>query len=578
MSLTVARTMALPGMRMRLLAGRTGTWRAVRWAHVSELADPVPWLSGGEFVMTIGLGLPAEPEGRRAYVERLAAAGCAALAFALHEAMEEVPRDLLDAADAYGLPVLEVLTSFIAVTEAVARWHADERVRGERRVVAAQEAMARAALAHGTAGILRTLAEHAAGEALLLGPHGEHKHAVPARERPWHARAAEAAAASGGGRSAGVLDDGIEAVQVHSLGFSGPATGWLAVRTASPLDWHVRMLTSHAACLLAIELLGLRVGRSRMHAQRGALLAAVLDGRLPAARLGELCSVAAAPYEVVVVRPGVSLEAAVEALEEVAESGDEESALVCVRPEGTVFVLPENPGAPGEQAGGRPGEQAGGRPGSQVDGRPGDQVGGRPGGQMDGWPGGQMDGRPGDQVGGRPGGRLGVRLCARLGVAGGGCRAGGLEEVPAAVRHAAALVARGGGDGYAHVDDLEPQALLRDAFVPEAARRFSTAVLRPLREHEARHGGDLVGTLRAYLEAGDNAETAARRLGVHRNTLRRRLAAAERVSGGPLTDPGHRLRLWLALSLPDLVPPGSSRAALGLDRAARDADAEGRHP
>ncbi|MFF0771987.1 PucR family transcriptional regulator [Nonomuraea wenchangensis] len=525
MSLTVARTMALPGMRMRLLAGRTGTWRAVRWAHVSELADPVPWLSGGEFVMTIGLGLPAEPEGRRAYVERLAAAGCAALAFALHEHVDEVPRDLLDAADACGLPVLEVLTSFIAVTEAVARWHADERVRGERRVVAAQEAIARAALAHGTAGILRTLAEHAAGEALLLGPHGEHKHAVPARERPWHARAAEAAAASGGGRSAGVLDDGIEAVQVHSLGFSGPATGWLAVRTASPLDWHVRMLTSHAACLLAIELLGLRVGRSRMHAQRGALLAAVLDGRLPAARLGELCSVAAAPYEVVVVRPGVSLEAAVEALEEVAEAGDEETALVCVRPEGTVFVLPENAGMPGEQAGGR----------------------------------------------------LGVRLCARLGVAGGGCRAGGLEEVPAAVRHAAALVARG-GDGYAHVDDLEPQALLRDAFVPEAARRFSTAVLRPLREHEARHGGDLVGTLRAYLEAGDNAETAARRLGVHRNTLRRRLAAAERVSGGPLTDPGHRLRLWLALSLPDLVPPGSSRAALGLDRAARDADAEGRHP
>ncbi|MEZ7126466.1 PucR family transcriptional regulator [Nonomuraea sp. AD125B] len=557
MSLTVARTMALPGMRMRLLAGRTGTWRAVRWAHVSELADPVPWLSGGEFVMTIGLGLPAEPEGRRAYVERLAAAGCAALAFALHEHVDEVPRDLLDAADACGLPVLEVLTSFISVTEAVARWHADERVRGERRVVAAQEAMARAALAHGTAGILRALAEHAGGEVLLLGPHGEHKHAVPARERPWHARAAEAAAASGGGRSAGVLDDGIEAVQVHSLGFSGPATGWLAVRTASPLDWHVRMLTSHAACLLAIELLGLRVGRSRMHAQRGALLAAVLDGRLPAARLGELCSVAAAPYEVVVVRPGVSLEAAVEALEEVAEAGDEETTLVCERPEGTVFVLPESSGVPGEQAGGRLGEQAGGRLGEQMGGRPGERTDGR--------------------LFGRADGRLGGRLCARLGVAGGGCRAGGLEEVPAAVRHAAALVARG-GDGYAHVDDLEPQALLRDAFVPEAARRFSTAVLRPLREHEARHGGDLVGTLRAYLEAGDNAETAARRLGVHRNTLRRRLAAAERVSGGPLTDPGHRLRLWLALSLPDLVPPGSSRAALGLDRAARDADAEGRHP
>src|SRR5690606_1271502 len=145
MALTVAQVMTLPGMNMRLLAGRAGLGREVRWAHVSELPDPVPWLRGGELILTIGLGLPSGAEGRRAYVERLAAAGSAALAFALKEAMAEVPREVLDAADECGLPVLEILTPFVAVTEAVARWHADERVRGERRVGGAPGGAARAA-------------------------------------------------------------------------------------------------------------------------------------------------------------------------------------------------------------------------------------------------------------------------------------------------------------------------------------------------------------------------------------------------------------------------------------------------
>ncbi|MFI6740530.1 PucR family transcriptional regulator [Nonomuraea sp. NPDC050451] len=492
MALTVAQAMTLPGMRMRLLAGRAGLSRMVRWAHVSELADPVPWLRGGELVMTIGLGLPGDPAGQQAYVERLSGAGCAALAFALGEAVTAVPEEVLAAADLQGLPVLEILTPFIAVTEAVARWHADERVRGERRVVAAQEAMARAALLSGTSGILRALAEHTGGESLLLDPQGKPRAATPAGERPWHARALEMA--EGAARlSAGVLDDGIQAVQVQSLGFSGPPTGWLAMCTASPLEWHARMLANQAACLLAMELLGVRAGRAKEHAQRGALLAAVLDGGLSPRQLGELCPVAAPPYEVVVTAAPVPPEAAIEALEEVAADAAE-PALVCARPEGTVFVLPE---------------------------------------RMPRW---------------------GAELCARLGVPGGGCRAPGLDELPPAVRHAATLAARGAG--YLHVDDLETTALLRDAFVPDAAHRFAAAALRPLREYEARHGGDLVDSLRAYLEAGSNLETAARRLGVHRNTLRRRLAVAERVSGRPLTDPGHRLQLWLALSLGDLVPPG----------------------
>ncbi|MGR6919038.1 PucR family transcriptional regulator [[Actinomadura] parvosata] len=550
MALSVAQVMTLPAMDMRLLAGRAGLTRMVRWAHVSELADPVPWLLGGELVMTIGLGLPADAAGRRAYVERLAGAGCAALAFALGEALTSVPGEVLAAADDCGLPVLEILTPFIAVTEAVARWHADERVRGERRVVAVQEAMARAALHAGSTGIVRALAEHTGGEALLLDPHGMPRASAssasptsptsptsPSSSAPsgssrgtsWHARAV-AAALGMARRGATVLDDGLHAVQVQSLGFTGPPGGWLAIRTAAPLEWHTRMLANQAACLLAMGLAGARAGRARAHAQRAALLSAVLDGTLAPRRLGELCP-AAPPYEVIAVRAAVPAETAMEALEDVLTDPDaEEHAFVCARPDGTtLFVLPEDP-------------------------LPEDPL---PEGPLPEGPHaeGALPGDTRDLHGGRS---RGARLCARLGAPGGGCRAHDLDELPAAARHATALAGR--GPGYTHVDELETAALLRDAFVPEAARRFSAAVLRPLVAHEARHGGDLVATVRAYLEAGENLELAARRLGVHRNTLRRRLTTAERVSGRPFSDPGHRLHLWLALSLGDLVPPGRSRA------------------
>uniref|UniRef100_UPI002FDBC9D0 PucR family transcriptional regulator ligand-binding domain-containing protein n=1 Tax=Streptomyces sp. IBSBF 2806 TaxID=2903529 RepID=UPI002FDBC9D0 len=52
----------------------------VRWAHVSELADPVPYMEGGELLLITALTLDAEdPEAMRRYVRRLAEAGVVGL-------------------------------------------------------------------------------------------------------------------------------------------------------------------------------------------------------------------------------------------------------------------------------------------------------------------------------------------------------------------------------------------------------------------------------------------------------------------------------------------------------------------
>ena len=47
-------------LELQVVAGAAGLDRAVRWVHISELADPTPWLSGGEVLLTTGLGVAAQ--------------------------------------------------------------------------------------------------------------------------------------------------------------------------------------------------------------------------------------------------------------------------------------------------------------------------------------------------------------------------------------------------------------------------------------------------------------------------------------------------------------------------------------
>ncbi|MFC7745313.1 PucR family transcriptional regulator ligand-binding domain-containing protein [Nocardiopsis composta] len=148
MPITVEDVARFPGLQVRVVAGRSGLGGEVRWAHVIELADPVEWLRGGELVLTVGLGLPKTGEERRGYVRRLHGAGCVGLGFAPGTWLEEVPAEVVAEADAVGLPLLlvEGRTPFVAVVEAVADLHARARLAAQHRVLAAQDAMARAAL------------------------------------------------------------------------------------------------------------------------------------------------------------------------------------------------------------------------------------------------------------------------------------------------------------------------------------------------------------------------------------------------------------------------------------------------
>ena len=72
-----------------------------------------------------------------------------------------------------------------------------------------------------------------------------------------------------------------------------------------------------------------------------------------------------------------------------------------------------------------------------------------------------------------------------------------------------------------------------------------------IRAHDRRHGTAYAATLLAYLGANSDIAAAARRLSVHSNTCRYRLARAEEIFGFTLTHPDERLLLWLQLRLSD---------------------------
>lgn len=80
-------------------------------------------------------------------------------------------------------------------------------------------------------------------------------------------------------------------------------------------------------------------------------------------------------------------------------------------------------------------------------------------------------------------------------------------------------------------------------------RAIAEAAIAPLVAHDGAHGTALVATLRAWLDADASHEAAARALGVHRHTVRARVAHAERILGHELASFSARARLWTALQI-----------------------------
>ncbi|GAA5194513.1 PucR family transcriptional regulator [Arthrobacter gyeryongensis] len=122
MAITVAELLAEPQLGLTLLAGAGGVANRVTWAHTSDLPRLWEWVTGGELMMTNGLSIPADAKGQVELAEALIKAGASALAIGEKMHAPELLPAFLEACDKLPLPVINVPypLPFIAIARSVA--------------------------------------------------------------------------------------------------------------------------------------------------------------------------------------------------------------------------------------------------------------------------------------------------------------------------------------------------------------------------------------------------------------------------------------------------------------------------
>src|SRR3954468_5721130 len=165
----------LADVDIALVAGEANVDMPVRWVHISELPDPTPWLSGGELLLTTGLGLDTAKQ-QREYIATLADHGLAGLGLGTGFTHDKVPKALLEAARERDFPLFEVPYElpFIALTEQAFTRLVNEQYALLQRSIAAQERLQRIVLSErGLDAIVGALATLVGGAALVFDGRGD---------------------------------------------------------------------------------------------------------------------------------------------------------------------------------------------------------------------------------------------------------------------------------------------------------------------------------------------------------------------------------------------------------------------
>ena len=104
--------------------------------------------------------------------------------------------------------------------------------------------------------------------------------------------------------------------------------------------------------------------------------------------------------------------------------------------------------------------------------------------------------------------------------------------------------------------------VLLTALEPALRRSLADALLGPVVEWDAKHGGDLLDTLQVFFDANGRWRETAAVLGIHVNTLKHRLARIRALSGRDVDRTGDRVDLWIALATQRTREAADDRATI----------------
>jgi purine catabolism regulator len=470
--------------------------RAVRWVHSSDLVDPTPFLSEGLVLLTTGTQFQDaadEPGAYRSYVQRLAARGVVGLGFGTEVVRDGIPPALVDACRDERMPLFEVpyRTPFIAVARANAEAIAAQAYARRSWALAAQRAIALAALRpDGLGATVAELAKQLDTWVGMFDAAGElvREHPAdgldPATAEDLHHEVA--GVLNRGARAGSSLRIGTTPFSLQTLGRGGHLRGVIAI-AAGDLDQEGRGVVTAVIAMAGLALEQQQgLSRARGALRAGLVQTLLADDPALARRIArELWGpLPVAPIEVAVTDAAASRVDAIAELLELRVDEKRGSLFFGRGDDGLVLVVPA-----GER--------------------------------------GAVE-----EVAERFGVRIGVSDPA------------GYDGFAAAA--AQARVARDrGGAGVTPFGAVARSGVL--SALSGEARTLARAELAPLTDHDAAEGTQLVQTLQAWLDNDCSHEASARALGVHRHTVRTRLALIERVLGSDLSSFATRAELWAAL-------------------------------
>jgi purine catabolism regulator len=268
----------------------------VSWAHSSNLEHPSPWLEAGQLLLTDGTQFgrqhdaAAETEYAREYVRRLRDAGIVGLGFAVNVAHARVPAEVIDASLEHELPLFIVPSStpFIRISRTVADAIAAERNERLEWSNRAQRAIARATLRpDGLAATLRELSAQLDSWVALYDALGRRVQVQLGRPVPpeLEAELADAVAGQlrGRRRAAARLASAEHSVTLHTIGQPDRLRGVLAIGSGAPLDAAGAQLLASVVGIASIAIEQSRVLDSARRSLRTGVAELYLAGATAAA-------------------------------------------------------------------------------------------------------------------------------------------------------------------------------------------------------------------------------------------------------------------------------------------------------
>jgi PucR family transcriptional regulator, purine catabolism regulatory protein len=492
-------------------AGRSNFDRAVRWVHPTEIPDIAQFLSGGEMLLTAGLGIGDSAERQRQYIHAIDDAHAAVLIVELSgRAFDTMPEALVEAASERDFPLVG-LTGELPFVEVSAQVHEsiiDQRVLDLSAYERLNGTFMQLLLAgrdhvHFTdalAGEVNrpVVLEDSARQVVAYSGSSEIGD-LALREWERHSRIDHDAPSA---RSGNANDADICTRKAVIL--RGERWGWLHVlHGGDPIVGTAAYAIDRAADGIAIALLGARESGARSAQRQNALISRLLLGDISgdafvnrALRIGRDLRDRAL-LVVSVCREG-GTNTGEDAMEELCRTL-QVPAVVADLGEHTLVIM------------------------------------------------GLSRTRSEKQV---------VARLTDLKVRAGISRPVSASQLPAAVEQArsAASVALARPDKAVHrFDDLGVLRLLASlAGGPELARYIEDE-LGPLLKHDAKTTNPLLPTLRTYLSCDGNKSQAAQALFVQRRTLYYRLERIEALLGRPLDDADNRQALVFAVRGHDLL-------------------------